>query len=442
MTATEKDVKGLALRAIDKRAAELTDFARSVLNEPETGYREQKTAEKVALWMEANGLSPRTGIAVTGMAARLDAGRPGPNIAVLGELDGLLVPGHRHAHAQTGAAHACGHHAQLANMLGVICGLLADGVAGALSGSVTFMAVPAEEFIEMDYRQQLRDSGKIEFAGGKQEFVRLGEFDDVDIAMMTHTSSDGGGAISLGGNHNGMVGKKVTYLGTAAHAAAAPHLGVNALNAANIGLAAINARRETFKDQHRIRVHPIITHGGDSVNSVPSEVRIETYVRGVDLDSILDADRKVDAALRSGALAVGGQVRIETMPGYLPSAYDPVLGEVYRRNAGRLLGEENVRPAPDRASSSDMGDISQLMPAIHPWTNSASGRGHGIDYIVDDYGLAVTDAAKAMVATIVDLLRDGAAEAGKVIDSFEPGFTKETYLAQLRELRSDRTYSE
>src|SRR5207244_9218026 len=91
----------------------------------------------------------------------------------------------------------------------------------------------------------------------------------------------------------------------------------NALYAAQIGLMAINAIRETFRDEDTIRVHPIITHGGSQVNVIPGEVRIETYVRGRTMEAILDANVKVDRALRAGARALGANVEIETLPGYM-----------------------------------------------------------------------------------------------------------------------------
>src|SRR2546426_1687092 len=148
--------------------------------------------------------------------------------------------------------------------------------------------------------------------------LRLGHFDDVDLAMMIHaTSRPEDGKAGVPGSNNGCVVKTVRYIGRAAHAGGAPHAGINALHAAQIGLMAINAIRETFKDEDTIRVHPIITHGGSQVNVIPGEVRIETYVRGKTVEAILDANRKVDRALRAGALALGATVEIETLPGYM-----------------------------------------------------------------------------------------------------------------------------
>ncbi len=428
--------------AIDRRADELIALSKSVLEDAESGYREHRTAAKIDKWMLKAGLSPRTEIALTGVVAKVDTGRPGPNIAVIGELDSLIVPAHPNAHPVTGAAHACGHHAQLGSMLAVLTAFLDPAVHRQLSGSVTFMAVPAEEYIELEFREQLRSEGKIEFFGGKQEFVKLGEFDDIDMAMLTHTTAEGRPGAIISGAHNGMVGKSAEFKGVAAHAGASPHLGVNALNAANIALSAIHANRETFRDSEFIRVHPIITHGGDAVSSVPARVNIETYIRASNIDAMLDGSNKVDRALRAGAMAVGGEVEVTTTPGYMPSRYDPVMADIYRKHAEKIFGKQNVRTSGQRASSSDAGDLSMLMPTIHPWVDCATGIGHGVDYLVQDYDMAVVKAGKAMAATVVELLADGAAEGNRVVKSFRPEMTKERYLAQLREMRSEKVYAE
>src|SRR6185369_13835703 len=123
----------------------------------------------------------------------------------------------------------------------------------------------------------------------------------------------------------------------AAHAGGAPHRGVNALYAAHIGLMAINAVRETFRDDDTIRVHPIVTHGGSQVNVIPADVRLETYVRGRTVEAILDANAKVDRAFRAGALGLGARVEIETLPGYLPLFNDPELTRHFEANVRPLV---------------------------------------------------------------------------------------------------------
>jgi amidohydrolase len=428
--------------SINKRADELERVARDILNHPESGYREARTSKLVADWFRSNGMEVQSGIARTGVIGTFDTGKPGPNIAVMGELDSLIVPDHVHADVETGAAHACGHHAQIGSMLAVAAGLAESSVLNGLMGKISFMAVPAEEYIELEYRESLRESGEIEFFGGKQEFIKLGFLNDVDIAMLTHTGGETPGTFGVGGSNNGMIGKTIQYIGKAAHAGGSPHLGINALNAAHIGLAAIHAQRETFRDTETVRVHPIITKGGAAVNSVPADVSIETYVRASNVPAILNTSEKVDRAFRAGALATGASVKITTNPGYLPTKYDDRLTEIYRYNAASLIGDDNVIELNHSTGCTDMGDVSQIIPAIQPTANAASGNGHGVDYLVENYDLAVIKAGKAMGMTIVDLLVDGGAKGRKIARSFNAPMTISEYLSRMRSFRSEETYTE
>jgi len=428
--------------AINSRADELERIARDILDHPESGYREFRTAKIVSDWFQTNGFEVKTGIGKTGVIATYDTGKPGPHISVMGELDSLIVPGHPHADSETNAAHACGHHAQIGSMLTVATGLMESSVKEALVGKVSFMATPAEEYIELAYRESLLEKGEIEFFGGKQEFIKLGFFNEVDIAMLTHTGGETSGTLGIGGSYNGMIGKTIQFIGKAAHAGGAPHLGVNALNAANIALAAIHAQRETFRDADTVRVHPIITRGGASVNLVPADVQMETYVRASNVPAILKTSEKVDRALRAGALATGAAVRIITNPGYLPTKYDDQLIEIYRHNAASLIGDENVIELNHSTGCTDMGDVSQIVPTIQPTANATSGNGHGIDYLVDNYDLAVIKAGKAMGMTVIDLLADDGSKGRKIAGAFKAPMTISEYLSRMRCFRSDVTFEE
>jgi metal-dependent amidase/aminoacylase/carboxypeptidase family protein len=206
-------------------------------------------------------------------------------------------------------------------------------------------------------------------------------------------------------------------------------MGVNALYAAQIGLAAINAVRETFRDDDTIRVHPIITHGGSQVNVIPADVRLETFVRGRTVEAIVDADRKVDRALRAGAMALGARVEIETLPGYMPMACDPAMTAAFKTIAARLMGAEHYRDIPHRTGSTDMGDLSQVMPVLHPYIGGARGTGHGADYQIVDKPLAYVGPAKALALMAIALLWDGAAAARAVMAGARPPMTREAYLA-------------
>jgi len=441
---TRDELKQRVHAAIDRRASEIIDVGQQIRRHPELGFKEVRTAALVAETLERLGLQPKTGLALTGVRAELPGGAgAGPTAALLGELDALVVAGHPEADPVTGAAHACGHNAQIAGLLGAAMGLLDADIASRLAGRLVFFAVPAEEYGDIAWRVEQARAGRLEFLGGKPELLRLGHFDDVDLAMMIHTTSRSEeGKAGVPASTNGCLVKTIRYIGKAAHAGGAPHRGVNALYAAQIGLAAINAIRETFRDEDTIRVHPIITHGGSQVNVIPAEVRLETYVRGKSVEAVLDADARVDRALRAGALALGAQVEIETLPGYLPMTCDATMTAMFRENAVALLGAEHYQPGGHKTGSTDMGDLSQVMPILHPFLGGARGTGHGADYAIADPGLAYVGMAKLLAGMAIDLLGDGAAGARAVLAQARPPMTREGYLAFQRGLARRATYSE
>ena len=438
---SKEELKLRVFQEIDSRADEIVTLAKTILSHPEPGFRETKTAHLVAAKFAEMGIPFRAGLALTGVRGELIGGSAGPSLAILGELDSLIVNEHPHADSSTGAAHACGHHCQIAMLMGAAIALGQSDVLSELSGRLIFMAVPAEEYIEIEYRDSLRREGKLEFLGGKPELIKLGEFDDVDMAMMLHTTSvPEEKQLCISGTNNGTVAKRIQFIGRGAHAGGSPHLGINALNAATLALTAIHYNRETFRDNDTVRVHPIITRGGDAVSAVPADVRMETFVRGRTLEAIMDASHKTDRALKAGALAVGANVTIQTIPGYMPLTQNKAMGDIFRANSVNLVGEENVGQVAHRTGSTDMGDVSQIMPAIHPYVGGATGLGHGANYVIEDYALAVITATKALASTAVDLLGDGAANAGNVISGQRPEMTRDQYLTFMRQLASEETF--
>ena len=428
------DLKRRLWEAVDRRAGDIIGIGERIRGHPELGFKEEKTARLVDETLRGLGLGTRTGLAYTGVRADVAGGAgAGPTFALIGELDALGVAGHPEADPVTGAAHACGHNAQIAGMLGAAMALVETGALQQLAGRVVFFAVPAEEGGDLEWRVSQVRAGRLELLGGKCELIRLGHFDDVDLAMMIHlTSRPEDGKAAVPQSNNGRVGKTARYVGRAAHAGSAPHRGVNALYAAQLGLMAINALRETFRDEDSIRIHPILTHGGSQVNVIPAEARLETYVRGRSLEAVLDANAKVDRALRAGALALGATVEIDTHPGYLPLTCDPVMTRYFRATAGALFGPDGCRDAGHRAGSTDMGDLSQVMPVLHPYMGGAEGTGHAADYRIADPQLAYVAPAKALCAMVVDLLGDGAAGAREVLAQSRPPLTRDRYVALQR----------
>lgn len=437
------ELKERVCDCIDAHAQEIVAIGEDIRVHPELGFKEYRTAGIVAEHLDRLGIPHQTGIAITGVKGVLAGASPQMTVAYLGELDSVLVRDHPDADPETGAAHACGHNAQIANLIALAYGLVESGVMAHLGSNVALMAVPAEEYVEVEYRLGLREKGEIEFLGGKPELIRLGAFDDVQMAFMTHQSCrKEEGKFSVGGPSNGCAVKLIQYTGVASHAGGSPHDGVNALRAAMIALQAIDANRETFKDEDHIRVHPIITKGGELVNVIPADVRIETYVRGASVEAIAAAFKKVDRCLKAGAMALGATVKITTLPGYLPRIVHPGLVGVYKSNAIALVGEEEWWEPKFGAGSTDMGDVSHIMPAIEAGAKGASGTGHGADYSICDPDMAYIAPTKAAAMTLIDLLADGAARAGSILEDHEPAMTKDGYLEFMRGLAQDVTWSE
>ncbi|OGG43633.1 MAG: amidohydrolase [Candidatus Handelsmanbacteria bacterium RIFCSPLOWO2_12_FULL_64_10] len=439
---TKEELKAKVYEAIDRRRDEIVALGETIMKNPELGFKEFETAALVREKFASLDLPHRAGLAITGVKAKLESGREGPTVALIGELDALIVASHPQANPGTGAAHACGHNAQIAGLVGAAMGLADAGAIRHLGGDVVFFAVPAEEYVEVEYRSGLMKEGKIEFLGGKPELIRLGEFDDVDMAMMIHTSGSREDRLAgVADSSNGCIVKQIRYIGKEAHAGGAPDKGINALYAAHVGLAAINALRETFRDQDSIRVHPIITRGGDLVNVIPADVRMETYVRGKTTAAIQEANRKVDRALRAGALALGAQVEIATLPGYFPLKNDPQMAELFKQNILPILGgEEHFARGGHRTGSTDMGDVSYIMPALHPFMAGATGSGHTPEWHISDPERGYLWPAKSLAAMAIDLLYGDAGPARKILETSKPEMTNEDYLAFQRNMKKVEVY--
>ena len=430
MARTKEELKAAALKAIDENREKIMAIGDSIFSEPELGYKEFKTAEKVKKLFEELNYSYTDGVAITGIIAPLKGKESRMKLAIMGELDAVVSPLHPNADPKTGAAHCCGHNCMIAGLAGVAYALKDTGIMEELSGDIVLMAVPAEEYVEIGYRKQLKDEGKVHFLGGKQEFVKLGVMDDIDMMIMQHTSGTENGITgTCGGASNGFLGQLIHYTGKEAHAGGSPYNGINALNAAVVGLTAVNAQRETFKDDDHIRVHPIITKGGDLVNVVPADVRLENYVRGANVEAILDAAKKVTRAFEAGGMAVGAQTEVINLPGYLPFITNDGLMDIAYENLVDLMGKDHViKTDAAGGGSTDAGDISHLMPTLHANIAGAEGAFHSDKYRLVDREMAYIIAAKALIMTAIDLLADGAEAGLKIKEDFVPAMTKEQFL--------------
>lgn len=409
------------ISAVDKHRQLILDTERYVWNNPETGYKEVKTSKYLKDIFEDLGYELTMAGNIPGFYTVIDTGHPGPEVLILGEMDSIICPTHPEADPETGAVHSCGHNAQCAALVGVAAALKEEGALEGLSGRIKLCAVPAEELLEIEYRNSLKNQGIISYMGGKSEFMSRGFFDTTDIAFMVHTTV--GNVFRVRNGSVGCIAKSITYKGKASHAGGAPWNGINALYAANCGLNAVNAIRETFKEEDIIRVHPIMTSGGSMVNAIPETATLESYIRGKSFDAMKEANGRVNRALCGAALSLGANIDITDISGYAPLNND--------HNMMKLAGEAVEKALPEyefeycdvfNSGSTDMGDLSCIMPVVHPYAPGASGTGHGNDYYIANPVSACVDNAKMQLAMLYILLSDNAERAKEIKSEFEPMF--------------------
>ena len=415
--------------SVDKHRDLIYDAEKYIWANPETGYKEKKTSAYMESHLRKMGYDLVMAEGITGFYTVIDTGREGPEVLILSELDSIICPTHKDADINTGAVHSCGHHAQCAAMLGIAAALKEEGALDSLSGRIRLAVVPAEELLEIEYRAKLKAEGVIKYFGGKTEFMHRGYFDGVDIAFMIHT----GGTFAIDDGMVGNVVKTITYKGVSAHAGGSPWNGVNALYAATCGINAVNSIRETFKDTDLIRVHPIMTVGGDMVNAIPECARLESYVRGKSFEAIEGANQRVNRALIGAALSLGANVEIVDTPGYAPLETDTGMS-LAAKEAFDLLGLEDEIKITGRFStgSSDMGDLSCVVPVVHAYAAGSEGRAHGNDYRIADVEKACVVSAKWQLTLLEILLGDGASRAKKIVSDFTPRFNSiKDYLSYI-----------
>jgi amidohydrolase len=319
--------------AVERRAESLRALSRSIHAEPELAFAEHRSAAKVADLLAVEGFEVERGVAGldTAFTARYGAGRL--VVGLCAEYDALPEVG-----------HACGHNVIAASATGAALAL--REVADRLDVTIKLIGTPAEE------------SG-----GGKVLLLERGVFDDVAMAMMVHPAPEETCACpSLA-----IADLQVRYTGTAAHAAAAPHRGRNAADALTVGQVAIGLLRQHLAPGQM--VHGIVTHGGAAPNIVPANTSALYYLRAPGPGSLQELETRVRACFEAGAMATGCTHEVtQVSPVYTSLVPDPWLAAAYRAavtGLGRTpLSAEDER---DHAlGSTDMGNVSQELPAIHP----------------------------------------------------------------------------
>ncbi len=406
----------------DKQKQHILQIEHDLWGMPETGYREVKSSAYLADVFRSLGFEVILAGDIPGFIADLDTGRPGPTVAILGELDALTCPTHPASDPETGAVHACGHHVQGTILAAVAMAMKNPGATDGLAGHIRFVAVPAEELIEIGYREELKAQGTIQYMGGKPEFVRRGLFDGVDMALMMHAAGlPAGRKLALDAGYNGCIAKRAVFRGRASHAGSAPSGGINALYAATTAITAANALRETFIDTGKVRFHPIITEGGAAVNAIPDRVVVESYVRGVSVDVIRTYNRKINRAFAAAAASIGASLTLYDTCGYFPLTDDPALIDLLAESMRELYGEDSVSISSGRCSGcTDLGDLSTLIPVVQGVTPGATGACHGDNFGIADPALACIPGAECLVVAIQKLLRDNGSRAKAIKEAYKP----------------------
>ena len=433
MDAIEKRIISL----IDEHQDEIIRIGRDIFDHAEMGFREYQTAQKVKEYFRKYGISYSENLAITGVKGLLTGEDNGPTVAVISEMDALPIPTHPNVNPETGAAHCCGHNAQVAGMLGALMALTDPAVKSSLTGRVAFMAVPSEEYVDIAFKDGLIEQGLIEFGGGKQELIRIGAFEDIDIALGHHTKVDHG-VMLYNSSMNGFVNKQVRFFGRSVHASSEPENGVDALNALTLAMHALEMQRESFRDQDHVRVHGAVTKGGEAPNVIADDVRAEFIIRAKTREAIDDASRKFDRAMRAGAIATGCAAEIRTIPGYLPviPSKDPSVTEeaIALASDGRYPVEYENSDV-HLTASSDYGDLSAVIPVLQFYTGGYTGALHSPAVRVTDEYLAYVVTAKVFALEAYRLLKDGAQRARSVMEHFTPSLSRSEYIETLRKMR-------
>jgi amidohydrolase len=380
------EVKQRLCDEVDRRADVLLAISRDLHEHPEELFAEHHAHDALTTVLEAEGLPTERHAygQPTGFVATAGAG--GPEVAVLLEYDAL-----------PGIGHACGHNIIAAAGLGA--GLAAAAMADQLGGRVRILGTPAEEG-----------------GGGKVAMAAEGALDGVDAALMVHPADHELRRMTT----IAIQRLVVTYHGEAAHAAAFPWNGRNALDAAVLGYTAVAALRQHIRPNERI--HGVFTDGGDKPNIVPAHAAMHWYVRAGDLERLEPLKQRVLNALQAGALATGCEMDHEWLdPAYADLRSNGPLEDLYAENSARL--GRQLREPGDGAEvfgSTDMGNVSYLVPSIHPMIAvAAPGTSiHTPEFAAAAGGpagdAAVLDGAKAMAMTIADLwLRPDALDAAR-----------------------------
>lgn len=362
----------------DSYSEEFKELNEYLYNNPELGLQEFKACAAHTAMLKKHGFEVTAGFAglPTAFMGKYSSGKPGPKVAILAEYDAL-----------PGIGHGCGHN--IFGVTSVAAGILVKDTMGDLAGEILVIGTPAEET-----------------NGAKVEMAAKGVFDDIDVAMGVHPSGE---AHHRSGTSQAMEAIQFTFKGKTAHAAGAPHEGINALDGVLILFNSINALRQQTLETARI--HGIITNGGKAANIIPDLAVANFYVRAKTLDYLKVLVEKVKNCAKGAALASGTTLE---MINYETSFADLVtnkkLSETYEKNL-KSLGVTDIR-SKDGSGSTDMGDVSHCCPCIHPYfpLTTAHLTGHSVEFakasVAPEAYKGMKEAAITLALTALDIYSD------------------------------------
>ncbi|WP_240430379.1 M20/M25/M40 family metallo-hydrolase [Suicoccus acidiformans] len=386
----------------ERNFAKMQDIAADLFAHPELGYKEFYTKSRVEDFI--HDVTPETEIhyfSTTGMRVNLNTGQK-MTLAFVAELDAVKVPGHFQADPETGAAHACGHFTQVTTALSLYGYLTEDKRYQYYDFNFAFIFVPAEEFIDLEYRQSLIDEGVITYMGGKPEAMKLGVFDDVDFAMCVHTI---GGAeeklVEINCDLAGFLYKHYRFEGKASHAGWDPFSGVNAYSMSTLFNTGLGLMRQQLREDVYVRINPVIDHGNFSTNVIPDEVQVGSDLRTVDVEYMKVVAERMDKVAKGAAYALEGKVQIQTQMGYLPFVQARYLSNFVRE----AFQAQDTIPhwLEDRgavAAAGDIGDLSYMIPSIQISYGGFTGTIHGNDLRMVDEPFVLQEFPEFLVSVL------------------------------------------
>ena len=371
------EVKKEVCEYIDSIAPDLVEISQAIHSKPELGYEEHFAHNCLTEALLQKGLEVEKGAYELETAFEAKAGSSGPVIALLCEYDAL-----------PGIGHACGHNIIAA--AGIGAGLASSRHAETLNGQLRILGTPAEEG-----------------GGGKVRMLNSGAFDSVDAALMIHPAdADLPNISSLAVQQ-----LRATYTGKAAHAAAAPEKGINALDGAVLGYVGVAALRQHISPDERL--HGIFIDGGQKANIVPERAESVWYARSSTIDRLEVLKDRLVETLKGGANSAGCEVEIEWINEPYAEVLDnePILS-AYMKNSSSI--GRNIYPADNNevVGSTDLGNVSQIIPSIHPMVKAApTGTAiHTVDFEKycnqTEADVAVIDSAKSLAMTVLDCWAD------------------------------------